>query len=150
MDMTKVSSVSIALSGVALLALGFIIAAFFSQQPAYGSVEIGNNYLATTTAANSLYGANATTDYLVRTGGGTFGSLVITGANTGIINIYDATTTSVLKRTGNKATSTIHIASIPASAAANTFTFDVQFNTGLLIDLDTGLMPTTTITYRAD
>jgi len=114
---------------------------------ALGSVSVTSEYLATSTAASSVYGA-WTTGRLVKAGKGTFGSIVVTGANTGVINVYNATTTSVRLRATSKATSTILIASIPASMAAGTYTFDVTFSDGLYFDLVSGIMPTTTVTYR--
>ena len=113
-----------------------------------GSVGVSNEYSATTTSATANQGSMIITDTVVRTGNGALGSVVITGANTGVVNFYNATTTDVGKRTGNPATSTILIATLPASLAAGTYTFDAKFTTGLLIDLDSGLMPTTTVTYR--
>ena len=116
-----------------------------------GSVEVSNEYLATSTAASGAYGA-VTTGRVIKGGitkaSGTLGSVVVTGANTGVLNFYDATTTDVTLRTGNKATSTILLASIPTNMAAATYTFDVQFTDGLLLELVSGTMPTTTITYR--
>jgi len=127
-----------------------VVVAYFvliNQPKNIGSVPITHEYLATSTAASNAYGA-WTNDTLVRSGVTTFGSVIITGANTGIVNIYDATTTSILKRAPSKATSTILIASFPASTAAGTYTFDIQLKDGLYVDLVSGLMPTTTITYR--
>jgi len=112
-----------------------------------GSVSQANEYMATSTAANAVYGA-LTTDKLLKTGQGALGSVVITGANTGIMNFYNATTSNVLARTNNIATSTILMASIPASAAAGTYTFDVAFTTGLLLELESGNMATATVTFR--
>lgn len=112
-----------------------------------GSVAVSNEYMATTTAGNTLYGG-FTGDLVIRTGQGALGSVIITGANTGIVNFYNATTSNVLDRTGQKASSTILMASIPASAAAGTYTFDAQFTDGLLLELETGIMPTTTVTFR--
>lgn len=112
-----------------------------------GSVSVSSEYVATSTAANTVYGG-FTTGRLIKSGYGTLGQVTITGANTGIVNIYNATTTNVNLRAGNKATSTILIASIPASAAAGTYVFDAQFTDGLFLDLNSGIMPTTTVTYR--
>lgn len=111
------------------------------------SVTVGNEYQATSTAANVAYGATITDDKTLKTSYGALGSVIITGANTGIVNFYDATTSDMTKR-GNKATSTLLIASLPASLAAGTYVFDAWFVNGLLVDLDSGTMPTTTITYR--
>ena len=139
-------NVILALSLLLFVMVGSLLFKGVSQQ--FGSVSVTNEYQATTTAAGTAYGSTITGDSLVKRGLGTFGSLVITGAATGVINFYDATTTNVNSRTGNKATSTIHIASIPASLAAGTYVFDHEFTDGLFLDLDSGTMPTTTITYR--
>jgi len=112
-----------------------------------GSVVQGNDYHATSTASNAVYGA-FTGDKVLKSRPGSLGSVVITGANTGIVNFYNATTSDVTKRTGNKASSTQLMVSIPASTAAGTYTFDVEFTDGLLVELESGLMPTSTITFR--
>lgn len=112
-----------------------------------GSQLQGQEYLATTTGSSISAGA-ATGAGLVKTGSGALAQIVVTGANTGYINIYDATTTNVNNRTGNTATSSIYLGSLPASIAAGTYTFDVQFNTGLYLDLVSGTLPTSTIMYR--
>lgn len=135
----------------AVIVLGIIavlVAMSYSALGTKASVSESNEYMATTTAGSALYGS-ITASKAVKTGSGTLGSYVITGANTGIINFYDATTTDVTKRTGNVASSTILIASFPASTAAGTYTLDVRFNTGLLVSIEgTGLAATSTITYR--
>ncbi len=76
----------------------------------------------------------------------TLGSVIITGATTGVWNIYDATTSDVTKR--KLASSSLLVASFPASLATGTYTFDVRLNDGLFIDLQSGSLPTTTITWR--
>lgn len=136
------------LAALALILGGMLETLQHPTPPVLGSVALYNEYTATSTAANEAYGALITGDKLIRTGSGTLGSVVVLGANTGIINIYDATTTSVLARAANRATSTILIASIPASMAAGTYTFDVSYRDGLYFDLVSGVMPTTTVTYR--
>jgi len=138
---------SIATIGVIMALLVVINMVSNTTNKALGSVSVTDEYRATSTASSGIYGA-FTGDNFVKTGQGTLGSVVITGANTGIVNIYNATTSNVNLRTGNKASSTIHLASFPANTAAQTYTFDVGFTDGLFIDLESGLMPTTTITYR--
>jgi len=131
------------------LALIFIIALItlaFQPKQTQGSIQQGQEYNATTTAPNVIFGNTVTGDVVLKTGPGGLGSVVITGANTGILNFYDATTTDITKRT--KATSTILIASIPASLVAGDYVFDVAVSDGLLVDLVSGNMPTSTITYR--
>ena len=97
----------------------------------FGSVAVSNDYRATTTAASTLFGATISDSRLIRSGYGSLGSVVITGATAGVVNIYDATTTDALQRAGNKATSSIQIATLPASLAAGTYVFDAQYNDGL-------------------
>lgn len=142
----------IIVSALAALILTLFAYVLTQKDPAYGSVVVGNEYNATTTGSGAAYGNTITGDQNL-TGttspvAGSLGSVVITGANTGIWHLYDATTTDVNKRTGNRATSTILLATFPASIAAGTYTFDAQYNHGLLLDYTSGIMPTTTITYR--
>lgn len=135
---------------VALGLVAFIafITLSFQGRFVQGSIQQGQEYTATTTAPNVIFGNTITGDAVLKTGPGGLGSVVITGAATGILNFYDATTTNVDLRTGNKATSTILIASLPASLVAGDYVFDVAVSDGLLVDLVSGNMPTTTITYR--
>lgn len=133
-------------AGGILAIAGSLSSTLFETADRLGSVSQASEYIATSTAANTVYGATITGDTLIQTGPGTLGSVVITGANTGIINFYNATTTDATQRT--TATSTILLASIPASAAAGTYTFDVRYFDGLYVDIVGGNMPTTTITYR--
>ena len=111
-----------------------------------GSVSLNSEYFATSTAADAAYGAGTNTELLVQTGPGVFGSFIITGVDTGVVNFYDATTTVAGNRV--KATSTILLASFPASMATGTYVIDARFNDGLLMFVETGTLPTTTITWR--
>lgn len=145
MTLTTKHIVSLLIAGA--IVIGILIgSAVLTPQTTLGSVQETSEYMATTTAASTIYGSTITGDTLIKRGVGTFGSFVIEGATAGIINFYDATTTDVTQRT--KATSTILLATFPASAAANTYTFDVRFSDGLYIDIVGGTMPTSTITYR--
>ena len=135
--------------GIALV-IAFIV--LFNQKPKeepfLSSVSVTNEYLATSTAASVVYGATITGSQIIKTGQGSLGQVVITGANTGVVNFYNATTTNVSSRTGQPATSTILIASLPASLAAGTYVFDAFYTAGLYIELVGGAMPTSTISYR--
>lgn len=149
MNMERVSSVTAGLALVVVFLVGAIVSFLLWGSPvALGSVGVSDEYTATTTAASSVDGATITGSKLVITGAGTLGSVVVTGANTGVFTLYDATTSNVNLRTGQKATSSIEIASFAASLVGGTYTFDTSFKDGLLINLVTGAMPTTTITYR--
>lgn len=134
-----------------VFALVAVFGVLFTSQltrKADASVVTGSEYYATTTAASAVYGSTISASRAIKNGYGSIGSVVITGAAAGVINIYDATTTDVSKRTGNTATSSILLVSLPASLAAGTYTFDLTFNSGLYVDLIVGTMPTSTITYR--
>lgn len=139
---------TISLLTAAVFLLSALYIAWLLPQLTAGSVIVGSEYNATSTAASSVYGAQTAGNKVLKTGYGSLGSVVVTGANTGIINLYNATTTNVNLRVPGTPTSTILIASIPASMAAGTYTFDATFNHGLLLDLVSGAMPTTTITWR--
>ena len=131
-----------------LVAITFVM---LMQRPdsAYGSIRVGDELTATSTASHAMYGSTITGDRLIKTGQGVLGSVVITGGTgTGIWNIYNATTSIITNRTGQVATSTILLASFPAGTAAGTYTFDIEYTTGLLIELESGVMATSTITYR--
>lgn len=126
-----------------LLVVGFSVKQTLSTKSCVGSVNQANEYNSTSTSYLS-----ATLASVIVSGPGALGSVVITGANTGSIIFYDATTTNVNLRTNQAATNTIILGTIPASLAAGTYTFDTYFQNGLLAE-KTGLMPTSTITFRS-
>jgi hypothetical protein len=127
------------------LILGLVLAFVYSNyqvNQVEGSVSFGNEYKATTTNASTVEATR-----VLKNGPATLGSVVITGANTGMMVFYNATTTNPNFRNSNYSTSSIIIAEIPASAAAGTYTFDVDAPIGLVMSMS-GTEPTTTITYR--
>lgn len=122
----------------------FLVIAFTQTGTALGSVQDGQGYMATSTSADSGSGAS-----LIRTGQGMLGSVVITFGSTAPLKVYNATTTNILARTGNTSTSSITIANFPTTATAGTYTFDVQFTTGLLIETTSAVgIASSTITYK--
>ena len=128
-----------------LLSLAIIVALLYVFKPendALASVQIANEYRATTTA--TFLGWTAGTAKVLNDVPGGLGSVVITGANTGTFELYDATTTNALLRT-NQATTTL--ATFPTNAAAGTYTFDIVYKYGLIVQFTTNV-PTTTITFR--
>lgn len=129
-----------------LLVSAFFWGWFLKPQPVpelQGAVVIGGEYQSTSTNYKS------TNSTVLCSGGGALGSVVITGANTGIISFYNVTTTNLNLRTDQKPTSTILLPEIPTSAAAGTYTFDVVAPIGLWMDIS-GAKPTSTITYRCN
>lgn len=106
-----------------------------------GSTQDGQAYTSVTTATGLSY------KDLLKLGGGTLGSVVITGAGAGTFELYDATTTNSTLRTITATSSLKKIMSFPASAAAGTYTCDCAFSQGLIAAF-VGVQGTTTITFR--
>jgi hypothetical protein len=135
------------LIGLGIVALSLItsIAVVEMNKPkteqSLGSVNQANEYHATTTSYLAVpTGA-------VKEGYGALGSVVITGAGAGLIEIFDATTTNSGLRAASMTTTSIQMVSIPESTAAGTYTFDMIFKNGLIITTQT-VRPTSTITWR--
>ena len=135
-----------------VLALIVIVLVLWGQiggkQPVIiGSAVDGQTYNSTTTRAYA--GATISNFAVIKPGPGTLGSVInFSGSATGVVYLYDATTTDITKRTGNTATSSIIIATIPGSYDMGAYVFDVGFNNGLLYELVSGSVGTSTITYR--
>lgn len=106
-----------------------------------GSTIQGSEYQGTTTTAGNFL------NDVSLNAGQTLGSVVITGAAAGTMDLYDATTSNVNLRTGNLASSSILLASFPTNAAVGTYTFDRIARYGVYVHI-VGAMPTTTITFR--
>jgi len=106
-------------------------------------VNRSNEYQALT-----IVPATTATGGMLCTAGGALGSIVITGAAAGVIEIYDATTTNGTLRTTVATSSLTKLATIPASTVAGTYVFDVVANTGLAWARTLAATPTTTLTYR--
>lgn len=123
-------------------AIGYLYPKQEVEQP-IGSVNRANEYHATTTPENGSW-----TDQLIQTGTGALGSVVITTAGNLEFDLLNATTTDITKRTDNTATSTILLATFPASMVAGTYTFDVVFWDGLYLDVKSGTLGSSTITHR--
>ncbi len=114
------------------------------EESGLGSITDGQGYNATTTGSQAQ---GITGVAQLKTGYGMLGSYVITGANTGTVNFYDATTTNINNRTNNTSTSSILIASFPTNVAAGTYVFDTSVTQGL-IAVVSGTAATGTITYK--
>ena len=128
---------------IALVAT-FAIGHFYTpESKSFGGVTVGNEYTSTSTIHSAI-----TSNQLIREGWGSLGSVVITGAGTSAFTLYDATSTD-FSTNPKRSTSTALLATIPASLAAGTYTFDVTYTTGLFVYYDTvATAVTSTITYR--
>lgn len=113
-------------------------------------VTVGNEYMATSTVPVAIAkGMDASSNpFLIKTGQGSLGSVIVTGAGgAGTMNFYNATTINESLRKSTLATSTIFITSIPTDLVAGTYVYDVTFTDGLIMEW-VGTIGTTTITYR--
>lgn len=136
---------------VGLLSLVIVILLFFSPSSSlrtnFGSVSFGNEYQSTTTSPTSgLTSFSATTGAykVLQTGSGTLGSVVVTLGSNAPLRIYDATSTVT-----NTQWATTTLADFKTTATAGTYTFDVIFQKGLLVEtVSTVGIASTTITYR--
>ena len=123
--------------------IAVIVSIFGLNQPkqiAVGSAIMGQDYNSTTTP--SSWQLKPT---VIKTGPGALAQVTITGTSTGTMYFYDATTTDKTKRTGNTATTTI--AQFPNLNTQGTYTFDVTFNDGLILEI-IGSGATSTISWR--
>lgn len=145
--MTKTMYLSLIITSVIAVVLMTVLL-WSNASPAIGSVEVSNEYQATTTGQTadlSITASKLITNATRQRGA--LGSVVITGANTGFVWIYDATTTNATLRAPSAGTSTILIASFPPSTAVGTYTFDAEYTNGLLVEIS-GIAPTTTVSFR--
>lgn len=109
----------------------------------FGGVNRGNEYIATSTRAANI-GTSIGNPITLCATPGALGSVVITGANTGVINFYDGTSTAAHS---DYATTTL--ATIPASTVAGDYIFDVVAIRGLVMET-LGTVATATVTYRCN
>lgn len=135
----KIMSKYFTFLGGIVLTLGLIaVGLYFGSQAGVvqGSTLMGNDYIATSTRTVS---GTSMVDGMVKTTAGSLGSVVITGAEAGSITLYNATSSTDIEKE--------LLTTIPLSAAAGTYVFDISFPNGLYVDLN-GTVPTSTITYR--
>ena len=106
----------------------------------FTGVATGQEYSATTTPFADYW-----TDRPIKGGWGALGSVVITKAGDTSFMLLNATTSLALS---DVATSSVLIASFPASAVAGTYVFDATFTKGLYLDVMSGDNGTSTILFR--
>lgn len=123
-----------------------VIASKSKNSSVLGGVQQGSEYNQST-STKSFNGTSIANLQVLQNGPGALGPVTITGAAAGQINLWNATTSDVNLRTGNKASSTLLIMTIPVSAAAGKYGDDVAFTTGLMIEI-LGTAPTSTIPWR--
>ena len=127
---------------VCLLIVIVGVLSLLQQRPwqVLGNISAGEAMVGTTTPAL----ANNT---VLCASGGVIGSVDVVGAGTGALWLYDATTTNINLRLGNKSSTTIHKYQLPIGYATSTRALNMEFTTGLIVTYTTGVA-STTITYR--
>jgi hypothetical protein len=113
----------------------------------YQSSQILGNSSAEANYATTTSTGRFPTTAVLRSGPGVFTGVTITGAAAGVMEFYNATTSDPSQRAASLSSSTILIASFPASAAANHYPFNQSFSTGLVVSI-VGTMPTSTILWK--
>lgn len=121
-----------------------ILTSLMLTQKSFGSVNDSSAAYESTTTRSAVLGVPLTSPTTLSLGFGTLGSVIITGANTGITYIYDATSTNA----HSDYVGTTTLAIIPASMAAGTYVFDVKYTRGLVIETIGGLVASSTITWK--
>lgn len=127
-----------------LVGVGWNTVHLQKEQDSLGSVSVSSEYHATTTGETTQN--SSLTEKLLKGGPGVLGQVTLTGAQTGRIFLYNATTSDNELR-ADVSTTTLLIAFIEESQVEGTYIFDAQFISGLLL-ITEGTQPTTTITYR--
>lgn len=133
-----VASIAINTSSVVSILKNFGRATFGSFGP--------DSYMSTTTSAS--FCGLAGNFKLLKTGGGTLGSVVITNESAaGAFNLYDATTTALA---GEDIYATTTLAVIANSTAEGTYTYDSAFTRGLIVEVANSQLcaATSTITWK--
>lgn len=123
-----------------LLAIAAVFALIPKEEIALSSVVVGNDYQSEQLTSTQASGTAVT---LLKTGGGTLGSIVITvPAATGNVKFYDYASTTATT------SSALMLGFTAAADVAGTYTFDSEFATGLTIDVPAGFDGQYTVTWR--
>ena len=118
----KIKDIIIGALILILLALGFLV----FKPKEIGSVVRGGEMKYT-----QLSGSVATSSTQIKTSAGTLGSIIITEDSALAIDVYDATSTEAL---GGSSALFTKIADLEATLTEGTYTFDVSFYNGLVLD----------------
>ncbi len=132
---------------IALIVLFSLFLSVKSGNKIFGSISDSSSSYESTTTRTSFDGtaitATGASPKTLSVGFGSLGSVVLTGTSAGDITLYDATTSGA----HSDYVGTTTLASIPASAAAGTYIFDVKYTKGLMLVLS-GTIGTSTITWK--
>ena len=127
-----------------LVGIGYLI----SDKTEFGSVNVTAEYQATSTIGitGTTYKA-AQTRHLVQAstyGSATLGSVVVASTTQNAMLIYNATSSAAVV----DGTYGTLITTLPAGISQGTYTYDIEMNAGIVLDLAEGFGGDYTITYR--
>jgi len=127
-----------------LVGIGYLI----SDKTEFGSVGVTAEYQATSTIGitGTTYKA-AQTRHLVQAstyGSATLGSVVVASTTQNAMLIYNATSSAAVV----DGTYGTLITTLPAGISQGTYTYDIEMNAGIVLDLAEGFGGDYTITYR--
>lgn len=127
-----------------LVGIGYLI----SDKTEFGSVGVTDEYQATSTIGitGTTYKA-AQTRHLVQAstyGSATLGSVVVASTTQNAMLIYNATSSAAVV----DGTYGTLITTLPAGISQGTYTYDIEMNAGIVLDLAEGFGGDYTITYR--
>lgn len=133
--MSKIEKVILSLA-IVLSVISFVSIFPLRSETRLGSVDNGGTY-----AYKNIIAGNASTTSAISVKGGTgvLGSVVVLKTSATALAIYDGSATT---------TGATLIATLPASIAAGTYTFDLNVATGLVLAGSVGFTGDYVLTYR--
>lgn len=127
---------------IGIIVIAVVSLFLFLRSPAeepLSSVAVSGEYLATTTSQMGTP-LGAVTKRQLRTGPSTLGSIVIASTTAHSFRVYNATSTTDV--------SSSTLVNFVADVAAGTYTFDVQVNRGIIIEMPSGFNGEYVVTWR--
>lgn len=140
------ASILASLAGVlALLAILLPKLQVSEKSQVYSGVADGQEYVSTTTSP----WVTMSNLVVLKPGAGVFGGFTITGTNTGVkYTFYDATTSDITLRAPTMATTSIVVGSIPPALTVGSYSYEVGFKNGLLMETTGTVVGTTTVIWK--
>lgn len=120
------------------LVIGLVLGSYYYAQVALGSVESGSEYNANNITSTDVGSSS------VKTIAGTLGSIVVSSSSVSVVNIYQVSSSTAPTATSSNTL----LFSFPAGVDEGTYTYDVGFGGGLLIDVLPGFNGNYVMTYR--
>lgn len=129
-----------------ILVIGAVSLVLTKPWQTFGSVEVGHEYIATST--RTIVGTNNLANFQRLDCPSALARVTVTGDNAGTIRLWDATTTNINLRDSSQSSSTLRRFEIAGSAPENTYDFDAVLRYGLVYELIGTEAPTSTIACR--